>query len=246
MKKLRLKHLDIISKDSISYKDLAKDLLNYNRWKFWKIFSFIREMEELNKHIAEVRSLDILKVEESPDCEVNRPDTIDEITLIAMLELQGLFDRDVDNIEVGELIAQTISITCYSANISGDFDLQSEEFLNFKQKVYDLDLVHAMGLYHWISATFNESYDGWNKAFFEVEIQNPEYDQAGGQMLNKFNVLGTIKTTCADFNTDYKGALQMTYGITQANSLMRATNAFVESRMSDIAEARMRSQQQNH
>lgn len=240
-----MKHLDAISKEEINYNTLAKDLLKYNRWKLWRMFSFVKRMDELHKHITEVRSLDFTKIEESELCTINRPSELDEITLIAMLELQGLFDRDVEEIGIGELIIQTISIACFSANSSSKFDISSEEFTEFRNKVSESDLVYSMGLYQWINSAFNQSSQDWNKAFFEVEVINGEYDQAGGKMMEKFNVLATIKNTCQDFNMDYYSAMQIPYGIIQATGLMKATAGYVEHKMSEIAEARMRTERRN-
>lgn len=246
MQRLKLKHLDAISKEKINYSVLAKDLLKYNRWKFWQMFSFVKKMEELHKHITEVRGLDFSNLEENELCTIKRPNEIDELPLIAMLELQGLFDRDVEEIGIGELIIQTISISCFSSNSSSKFDLSSKEFIDFRHKVSESDLVYSMGLYQWINTAFNQSSQEWNKAFFEVEIINNEYDQAGGKMMEKFNVLATIKNTCQDFNMDYYSAMQIPYGIVQATGLMKATAGYIESKMSDIAEARMRTDRRNY
>ena len=244
MQRLKLKHLDAISKEEINYSILAKDLLNYNRWKFWKMFSLVKKIDKLQKHILEIRSLDFTKIEESEFCTIKRPSEIDEMPLIAMLELQGLFDRDVEDIAIGELIIQTISISCFSANSSSKFDIESDEFADFRNKVSGSDLVYSMGLYQWINSSFNKSSQDWNKAFFEVEVINGEYDQAGGKMMEKFNVLATIKNTCQDYNMDYYSAMQIPYGIVQATGLMKATAGYVEHKMSEIAEARMRTDRQ--
>lgn len=240
MVRLKLKHLDLVSSEQVNYTDIAKELLQHKRWQFWKVFKFTKQLTELDKSITEIRNLDLKTVEESEDYIIKRPSSVDEITLIAMLELQGLFDADVEDIFIGELITHSIAIVCFTANVDGKFDIGSKEFLDFKKQVADSDLVGAMGLYRWISETFSNSAEDWNKAFFEVEVKNKEYEQAGGQMLDKFNVLATIRQTCADFNVNYDDALQMPYGITQANSLFNATRGYIETRMSDIAEARMK------
>lgn len=243
---LKLKHLDLVSNEQVNYSAIARSLLKHKRWQFWKVFKFTKQLAELDKCITEVRNLDLKTVEEQDDYTIKRPSSVDEITLIAMLELQGLFDSGGEDILIGELITHSIAIVCFSANVEGNFSVGSKEFADFKKQVSESDLIGAMGLYRWISETFSSSAEDWNRSFFEVEIKNKEYDQAGGQMLDKFNVLATIRQTCADFNVNYDDALQMPYGITQANSLYNATRNFVESRMTDIAEARMKTDRRNH
>ncbi len=242
---IRLRHLDLISKPKVDLKAIFKDVLTYNRWKFWKIFAFIKQIRELTSIIEQYRNTDFKKILESDDCKIKRPDSIDDIPLIAMLELHDLFDRDVEETAVGELIIHTITIACFNSNSDKEFDLRSKDFKEFKRTVEDSDLLSSMGLYRWISEAIDESSKDWQKSFFNVEVIDKDYIQAGGEMMDKFNVLSTIQNTAKDFNVNYKEALQIPYGLTQASSLKSATIARIQENMTNIAETRMRSQRGN-
>lgn len=242
---IKLRHLDLLSKENVDLKTIFKDVLVYNRWKFWKIFAFIKQIKELSQTINEHRNTDFKTIGESDNCSIKRPDSIDDIPLIAMLELCGLFDKNVDDTEMGELIIHTISIACFSSNRQGKFDLNSKEFKDFRRDVGDCELIPAMGLYKWISNAVDESASEWQRAFFEVEVIDKDFVQAGGNMLDKFNVLTTIQNTAKDFNYSFEDAQQVPYGLTQANSLKAATTGRIQTNMNEIAEARMRSQRNN-
>lgn len=243
---IRLRHLDYISQPKVDLKTIFKDVLVYNRWKFWRIFAFIKQVRQLSKIIEEYRNIDVKKVEEVENFSIKRPSSIDEIPLIAMLELRGLFDKDVEETPIGELIIHTITIACFNANYNKDFDINSKEFKEFKRTVEDSDLLSSMGLYRWISEAVDESSKEWQRAFFDVEVIDKDFIQAGGNMLEKFNVLATIKNTARDFNVTFDQAQQYSYGLTQANSLEAATRAKIQANMTDISEARMRAQRTTH
>lgn len=239
---LKLKHLDAISKENVDFKPILKDFISYNRWKFWKIFSFIKSIKNITNEIDMLRNIDFKKIDEYTDCRIKKPDGVDSIPFIAMIELQQLFGSDVNEKDMGDLMIDTISLACYSANRKEDFDSESESYLEFKKYVSETNLLHAVGLYKWIEREIDKSSLDWQQRFFNVEVEDKDYEAAGGSRMNQFNVLMTIKNTCIDFNIPYKEALLMPYGMTQANSLSKATQAHVQDTMSKIIESRMRQQ----
>jgi hypothetical protein len=242
--KFQLRHLDIISKEKIDYKGLVG---TFNRWKVWKVFSFIKSIKELYVEIEAFHTLDFEKVEESPDCKIKRPEEIDLIPFSAMVELQILFSSGGSiNREMGELITDTIAYSCYSSNKEVPFDSDSDEFKSFRQEVSNTDLMQMLGLYKWVDRSIIKSQENWESLFQAVEVVDKDYEQAGGGRMSQFNIINTIKSTCTDFNIPYKEALLFPYGMTQANSLAKATQAHIQHLMSKAIEERMRAERERN
>lgn len=241
---IKLKHLGLISTEQVDIKPILFDNYRYNKWKVWKIFELIRFTKDLTFKINEVRQMDFSKAEEIESCSIKRPKTIDIISFAAMIELnQFIENADTEKDGIETLISNVIAMACFSANVSGDFDTEDVSYQKFLNTVLNSDLVEMMGLYQWISDALNASSEYWSQRFGEVEVEDKDYMQAGGKKMNQFNVLNTIKSTATDFNISYKEALQMSYGMTQANSLSKATAAFVQNNMEKIIEARMKREQ---
>lgn len=244
--KFKLKHLDIISKETVDYKELANIIGRFNKWKFWKVFKFIKSFKEMYVEIESFNTLDFTKIEEDPNCKIKRPESIDMIPFSAMVELQILFgSANSPDREIGELVIDTISYSCYDSNCTVPFDSDSEAFKNFREEVANSELLPMIGLYRWIDASVTESQENWSNSFNQVEVFDKDYEQAGGSRMSQFNILMTIKNTCTDFNLPYKEALLMPYGMTQANSLAKATQAHIQHLMSQAIEERMRAERNN-
>lgn len=237
---IKLKHLDILSSEEVDYTSLMKDISIYSKWRFWKIFEFIKLFSTVRQEVELVRQTEVKEVSENSNCKILRPESINSIPFMAMIDLQALFDRGGEEKTIGNLIIETISIACFSSNNKQDYDSESIEFSNFRQQVANENIFDMLGLYNWLDQSIVESQLMWEEQFSEVEVTDKDYDNAGGRRMNKFNVLVTIKSICQDFNVPYKDALQMSYGITQANSLAKATQSHIQHLMSIAIEERMR------
>lgn len=245
--RFKLKHLDVISQEKVNYIELANIIGRFNRWKFWKVFKFIKSFKEMYAEIESFHKLDLNKIEESPNCKILRPESIDLIPFVAMVELQILFNSsDSPDKEVGELITDTIAYSCYSSNRTVPFESDSKEFKEFREEVSNSDLLDMVGLYKWINKSVTESQRTWEILFQQVEVVDKDYEQAGGGRMSQFNVLMTIKNTCTDFNLPYKEALLLPYGMTQANSLAKATQTHIQHLMSKAIEERMRAERERN
>lgn len=243
---IKLKHLGLISSEQVDFKPILFDNYRYNKWKFWKIFELIRFTKDLTLRVNEVRQMDFSKAEEVEGCPIEKPKSIDIIPFASMIELnQFIENADTDKDGIETLIANVIAMACFSANVSTDFDTESTEYQKFLNAVLNSDLVQMMGLYQWITEALNKSSEYWTERFKDVEVIDKDYMQAGGDRMNQFNVINTIKSTATDFNISYKEALQMSYGMTQANSLSKATASFVQHNMEKIIEARMKRESSN-
>lgn len=243
----KLKHLDIIAEEKVNYFVLIKEVSGFDKWRFWKVFHFIKSFKKIHAQVTNLRNIDLKNITEFPDCEIKRPENIDLIPFTAMIELQLLFgNQNSPDREIGDLMTETIAMACFSSNYNIPFDSDSEYFRLFKERVGNSNMLHMIGLYKWIDSAVSESSKFWERSFFEVEVVDRDYELAGGAKMNQFNVLMTIKNTCNDFNVPYKEALQMPYGMTQANSLAKATQGHIQHIMSQSIEARMRSEREKN
>lgn len=241
---MELKFLTLLSEEQIDYKLLLQKKLRRTKLRWYHTFLFLRTLSKLHKEIEVLRKLDPLKVEYSNECSVIKPDSIDLISYGAMIELQTLLQNPGDR-EVGDLIIEQIAISCYESHTKQKFDSDSEEFSNFRDFISEQDIVHMLGLHNWIHNQTQESIEKWNGLFEEVRVFDKDWDNAGGAQMKKFDVLNTIRKTCEAFNVNYYEALQMPYGLTQANCLSDATRYFIHDRMKDIIQARMEENQRN-
>ena len=240
IEKLKLEHLDLLSGDKIDYANLMIELNGYKNTWFNKKFIFLKSFKKTYSFIESIKNVDPTKVLPNPDCGIKRPNDIDEITFSAMMSLRMLFGSDKD-MKVSELMNQVISITCFSANNEEEFDVDSIAFKQFKDRLDRSNAFDMMGIYNWIKLELEKSDKAWRKRFFEVEVDDKDYQQAGGERMGVFNIVNTIRNSCTDFNVTYQEAWQLPYALIQTNSLSKATSAHIQHLMSKIKETRMKS-----
>jgi len=237
---MELKFLTLLSQEKVDYQVLLQERLGFTKARWYHTMYFIRSFNKLAKEVEVLRNLDPKKVEESEDCRVKRPDSIETISYGAMVELQILFQNPGEK-EIGDLIADSISISCFEFHTKKEFDSDSEDYKVFRKFIEESDVVHMLGLYNWIDKQITDSSEKWDRLFKNVQVFDEDWDNAGGAMMDKFNVLNTIKKTCSSFNLDYYKSLQLPYGLVQANSLSDATRYFIQDKMRTAIEARMKS-----
>ena len=236
---MKLKFLTLLSKENVDYKVILQERLGFTKARWYHTLYFISSFKKLSKEVEVLRNLDPKKVEESEDCRIKRPDSIETISYCAMVELQILF-QNPGNKEIGELITESISICCFECHTKKNFDSDSEDYKAFRKLIEEEDLVHMLGLYNWIDKQITASTEKWNKLFQNVRVYDQDWDNAGGSMMDKFSVLTTVKKTCEAFNVDYYSALKLPFGLVQANSLSDATRYFIQDRMRVAIESRMK------
>ncbi|MEK0370242.1 MAG: hypothetical protein QQN55_03685 [Nitrosopumilus sp.] len=244
LKKFKLKHIDLITGKNVDYMPLMRDMLDYKHTRFDKVFRYKKQFKKMYAFIKEFGLINPTLLEYRKTCKIRKPESIDSITLIAMMEINMMFGSE-DNAKrpIGELMADLISIACFSENINGEFDIDSYSYEKFRNRVLNEPAYEMIGLYNWIDEALKESSKLWSNLFFQVEVTDKDYIQAGGDIMNQFNVLNTIRTICKDFNVTIKQAWQEDYGVTQSNSLSHATQAFIQDKMAKIKEARMKAEQ---
>lgn len=241
---MKLKFLTSISSEQIDYKTLLQEILGVKKLRWYDSIRFIRVFKKLSLEIESLRQLKVKEIEESKDCKVKRPDSIDLIAYGAMTELQVLFENPGER-EIAELISETIALSCYESHTKNSFDSDSREFKKFLEYVSNSDLVEMLGLYNWIDAELKASKDKWDRHFTSVLVHDKDWDNAGGKMMEKFHILSTIKTTCAAFNLNYYEVLKFPYALVMTNLLSDSTKGFIQDRMRAIIESRMRTENKN-
>jgi hypothetical protein len=242
----KLKHIDIISSEKVDYTALMKDERGIRKYRFWQIFTFVNNFKKTMLQVEELRHIDFKNIAEVDDCKIKKPSDISLISFSAAIEIQSLFSKDNSEESIGELMAKTIAMCCFSENnYKVKFDSDSIEYKKFLEKVRNSELLSMVGLYHWIDKSFTQSDANWNKLFSDVSVPDKNYDEAGGHRMNGFKIITTIKNICRDFNVPYEESLQIPYGITQASALEAATQAHIQHLMTEIIERKMRNERKS-
>ena len=241
LEKFKLKHLDLISEENIDYAKFMIALFGYKNSRWNKVKAFVSCYRKTYDLIEKIKQIDPKKVGLNKDCPIKFYENIDSISFSAMMQVQMLSNNSEDK-KIGELISELIAVTCYERNHNKDFDIESLSFKHFQNRILESPAFDMIGLYNHLDKQLKDSANMWERLFFEVEVIDQDYMEAGGSALDKFNVINTIKMICNDFNLTYKEAWQMPYGVTQTNSLAKATSTFVQEKMSKIKERKMRIQ----
>lgn len=243
---IKLKHLDLVSQQDPQYKRIMKEELGYtNNWWSRKL-NFIKKFKAAYLLVNEIRQIDPRELSWTEDCPIDKPQNIDFITFQAFMEIQALLNGAADAKDITDLIAQTITIACFSANHPElDYDSECEEFKKFKKQILNYKYVDMFGLYNWIVKSLTQSAEDWNQRFFSVEVKDIDYELAGGNRMAQFNVIQTIKTICADFNLPFKEAWQLSYNLVQTNSYASATQGHIQDQMRILKEGKMNAKRGN-
>jgi len=239
--KVKLKHLDIVSKEEFDIAGVMIHILGYkNSNVFTRYFNFLKVSKKATNLLNECRNVDVKKLELPNVCEIKVPKNIEDISFLAMLETRMNLNA-FSNKEISDAICDVVSCVCFNENYkTKDFDSNSFAFKGFRYKVMNMHFCDAIGIYNWIVKELEKSDEVWEKLFFSVNTEDEDYTQASGGRMKQFNVIETIKNLCNDFNLSYKQAWQMPYKVTQMNSYSSATKAFVHKNMVEIKERKMK------
>ena len=238
----KLKHLEELISSDPDYPKIMAEVCGYNNNWIGRKWVFVWKFRQAYALMQKYKNLSPKGVEENPNCNIKRPQNIDNISFMAMMDLQRLSTSNSE--DPSFLLAEMIAKACYGENVEGDYDSTSEKYLEFREKVLDEPLLDMLGLFNWIDKDLNRSTEFWTQKFAEVHVEDKDFQMAGGDRLDAFNVINTIKTICNDFNLTYEQAWQMSYSLTQVNSLAKATTAYVQEQMREIKEARMKRQRE--
>jgi len=243
IKKIKLKHLDLLMQEKIDYAFFMKEFGYKNR--FFKRKSYFKKAaQETYDFIELVKGIEPKRIGLNPDCDIKYPENIDSISFEAMMTVISYMNSS-ENRSIAESMGMVIAIICYSENCKGDFNMSGFRFKSFKARVLGSLAFDMIGLFNHLDKKLVESSEFWEKRFLEVEVSDEDYTNAGGGRMNSFNVVNTIKGICKDFNYTEKEAWKVPYALTQTNSLAKATQAHVQDIMRKIKEDRMKSKRKN-
>tara|TARA_R110000737_G_scaffold183478_2_gene207045 strand:- start:2622 stop:3374 length:753 start_codon:yes stop_codon:yes gene_type:complete len=243
--KFKLKHLNDIAKKNIDYKVLMSELFEYRDNWFNRILHLIKSHRKMLTMITIINSLQLKKIEPDPDCKILLPDSVDNITFIAMMKVQILMTDPGDR-TTAEAICELIATVCYSANLTNlmdpKFDTDSLDYKKFKLLVWNTSAVQMFGLYNSITKSLDESSKIWQERFLSVQVEDKDYEAAGGNRMNQFNVITTIERLCSAFNYTEEEAWQVSYSLSQTHSYKNSTYGHIQNEMTLIKERKMKQQ----
>jgi len=238
----KLKHLQIIDKPNLDYLALMQELLGFNPKKFLHKVRLKKYLDLMNLMVEEFKNVDPKEIKENPDCPIKHPKDIGEITFAAMMELNVLVEKDIP---AEDMMADFISIVCFSENVKKDFLYREEDYNRFKEEVLNSNVLDMLAIFNWIIDAVVASNKAWETLFFNVEVSDPDWDAAGGQKMSAFNVIQSIKAICKDLNVTYHQAWQIPHAVVQASNLATATASYIQSEMTKIKEQKMKSQRKS-
>lgn len=243
---LRLKDIENISKKDVDYSIIMKEVIGYNNFYIGRRYRFAKAFKKAFYLVTNAQKIDPAQVLLKKELSIKIPNSVDNISFRAMMELQSLFGNYRTENDFGCFVAKIISIVCYQENNKEDYISSSESFKNFYESILEKPIWEMVGIYNWIEKNLEESSLEWTKRFMSVEVEDQDYQLAGGQRMNQFNVITTIKAICLDFNCNYDEAWQMSYALTQTNSYAKATANHIQDQMRQVKEAKMKKQRSSH
>ncbi len=234
--KLRLRDLDNISSEEVISLPFFEQIFGFkktwilNKWRFNKLAPKVFDL------MIKYREMDVSKLEYNEDCNIKRPQHIDFITFVAMMELISLLSSNQEDTSVQQKIAIAVATVSFSEMFDEDYSSKSEQYDLLIKQILNEPLEDMVGYYNWIVKSVEESQSEWQKRFLSVKVDNPTYDKAEKGRMSQFNIINTIKTICSDFNCSYDEAWQMSYNLTQTNSYSEATRARIQSEETKLRE----------
>lgn len=238
----KLKHLDKIVEDDMSMWDLPSlmtDVLDYKKSFFRRKAHLKNSLQTMIRIVKEVRKREHTTYKLNENSPINSPASIDEISYLAMLNLQSAVKQDDDSL-ISEYISNVVAIASYSSSTGNDYKPDEQEFIDFKKSILNEPMSDMIGLYNFILKELNRSNKEWGERFLSVEIVDKDYDRAGGQSLSQFNVINTVKSLCADFNTPEKDVWNFSYAMVMTNSYSKAYASHVTENIKKFKEAEIK------
>lgn len=237
---IRLMDLENVSSENVDIPELMIGAYGYKSKSVLRAILSQKLFKKVYNDINKVRSTDVSKIA-FKECSIAKPDNIEKISYSAMMNLSRLFSQK-SNLPLSEHLSEIIATSCFSANVKNDFDTESKQYKYFKNKILNSPIVEMFGLYNWIVKSYEKSNKEWEERFFSVEVEDPDYELAGGKRMAQFNVLNTLKKICVDFNRNDKEAWQMPFYMVQMNNYEAASKAYTQHQMSLLKEIKMKSE----
>lgn len=244
--KLKLKHIDVLAEVNESKRDLSilmLEVFGYKNTFFGKKKKFLNYFKKSFDLAQEISQIDYKEIKVNEDSHIKKPENIDSISYLAMLDLNGIC-AEGDREKLGLHIANVNAIATYEENKESKYSMRSKSFEKYRDNLLELSLFDMIGLYNWVTNNVDKSADNWNKMFMSVEVRDKELDSVGGSALHQFNVINTIKGICSDFNVSEKDAWYISYNLVMTNNYSKAYEGYLQDQIRIKKEAQMKAKQQ--
>jgi len=240
--KLKLKHVDVLAEVDESKRDLSSlmlDVFGYKNTFFGKRKMFLKHFKNSFKLAQDVAKIDYKEMKVNEDSHIIKPESIDSISYLAMLDLTGMYNEgNRENLALH--IANVNAIATYEENKESDYSMSSLYFKRYRDNLLELNLFDMVGLYNWVIESLDESAKSWNERFMSVEVIDSDLDSVGGGALHQFNVVNTIKGICKDFNIGEKDAWYISYNLVMTNSYSKAYEGYLQDQIRIKQEAKIK------
>lgn len=241
LEKIKFKHLRGIVDGKPDYPSIMTETLGYNNNWLGRRLVFTWKFKQSLAVVNSLKEIDITKLEYKEDSRIKKPHNIDSISFRARMETEALLGGSKSDLHIVDLMTELIAIVCFEANYKKTkYDSESFAFNNFKTRILESPMFEIAGLYNWIDEELNKSHKVWEERFMKVYVEDRDYQMAGGQMMNNFNIVQTLKTICREFNVSIDEAWHQSYALVQTNSLANATQNYIQDQMRILKESRMR------
>lgn len=232
--KFKLKHLNILTEEDESKRDLATlmvDILDYKNSFFGKTKWFVKNFLKIKGIVSSINGIDYENISLNENSSIKKPNSINDISYLAMLDLQRLINQDSD-CDISEHMAKIISIATHDLNRSTKYHEDSSLSNEMFQKVLlEQPMFDMIALYNWILKDLEKTSKDWQKLFMSVEVIDKDLEAVGGSSLSQFNVINTIKSNCEDFNVSEKDAWGVSYNLTMTNNYSKAYVTYLQEQI---------------
>jgi len=226
--KFKLRHLDILLDEE--NKDIAilmVDILGYKNSIFGKTKFFVKSFKKIKVITNELEDMDFENIPVNENSDIKKPNTINEIPYLAMLNLRGLVESKSE-LSISNYMARVIAISTYSENRTSLYKPDSKSFNHYVDSLMNTNMFDMLALYNWILKDIKKTSKEWDEQFMSVEVKDNYLENAGGAGLNQFNVINTIKGICEDFNVSDEEAMYKSYNLVMTNNYSKAYSGFVQ------------------
>jgi len=237
---LRLIDLDNVSSNKPDIAIIMTEIIGYNNFYIGRKYRFRKAFRKAYFLLREARNINPKNVLMDNRCKIKVPDVIDNITFRAMMELKSILGGNLSKNSYSEYMALIITVACYSENNNGEYSSSSIKFKRFYNRIMQSPLWQMVGIFNHIESEVLKSNLEWEKRFLSVAVDDEDYEKAGGNRMQQFNVINTIKNVCNDFNLSYEKAWQISYSLTQTNSYAKATANHIQEQMRILKEIKMK------
>lgn len=236
---LKLRFLPLFLNEENNLGEAIKIAFGFNQLGFFsRVLNFRKKLDAAVQIIKELNSVEFTELDVPSFIELPN---IDDISYQARTEIDLVLQRELTDVkEIVDAIVNSVSIAIYEKIYNTPFK-EDNRLKELKQRVLNLDYKEAFSLYNKIKYSIIESNKLWTQRFTEERNEDPDVEIAGGDKLDKFNIINIISQMCNIFNVSYHQAWELPYIVVQTTLWMNMTRDGVHSRLTKIKEAKIRS-----